>query len=114
MHHIHYQPKNEAASVFVHAMREKENESVYSEFEKLMRENRRQEAANLLREKKGNSSLLRNLDYIISRMDSEEAEAFLSDFPEDCSALILLQLLFHMNHFQGMVGVLSSFPDIIC
>lgn len=100
LHHIHYRPKNEAASVFVRAMREKGNESVYSEFEKLMRENRRQEAANLLREKKGNSSLLRNLDYIISRMDSEEAEAFLSDFPEDCSALILLQLLFRYESFS--------------
>ena len=64
--------------------------SVYSEFEKLMRENRRQEAAKLLREKKGTSVLLRNLDYIISRMDDEEAEAFLSDFPKDCSVLIRL------------------------
>ena len=94
LHHIHYQPKNEAASVFVRAMREKGNESVYSEFEKLMRENRRQEAAGLLREKKGTAALFRNLNYILSRMDSEEAETFLSDFPEDCSVLILLQLLF--------------------
>lgn len=94
LHHIHYQPENEAASIFVRTMREKGNESVYSEFEKLMRENRRQEAAKLLREKKGTSVLLRNLDYIISRMDNEETEAFLSGFPKDCSVLILLQLLF--------------------
>lgn len=94
LHHLHYQPENEAASVFVLTMREKGNASVYSEFEKLMRENRRQEAAKLLREKKGTSVLLRNLDYIISRMDNEETEAFLSDFPKDCSVLILLQLLF--------------------
>lgn len=53
LHHIHYQPKNEAAEMFVRAMRGKGNKSVYSEFEKLMRENRRQEAANLLRENKG-------------------------------------------------------------
>ena len=94
LHHIHYQPENEAASVFALTMREKGNASVYSEFEKLMRENRRQEAAKLLREKKGTSVLLRNLDYIISRMDNEETEAFLSGFPKDCSVLILLQLLF--------------------
>ena len=94
LHHIHYQPENEAASIFVRTIREKGNVSVYSEFEKLIRENRRQEAAKLLREKKGTSVLLRNLDYIISRMDDEEAEAFLSDFPKDCSVLILLQLLF--------------------
>lgn len=77
LHHLHYQPENEAASIFVRTMREKGNESVYSEFEKLMRENRRQEVAKLLREKKGTSVLLRNLDYIISRMDNEETEAFL-------------------------------------
>ena len=53
LHHIHYQPKNEAAEMFVRTMRGKGNKSVYSEFEKLMRENRRQEAANLLRENKG-------------------------------------------------------------
>lgn len=94
LHHIHYQPENEAASVFVRAMREKGNESVYSEFEKLLRDNKRQEAAKLLLEKKGTSVLLRNLDYIISRMDGEEAESFLSGFPKDCSVLILLQLLF--------------------
>ena len=94
LHHIHYQPENEAASVFALTMREKGNASVYSEFEKLMCENRRQEAAKLLREKKGTSVLLRNLDYIISRMDNEETEAFLSGFPKDCSVLILLQLLF--------------------
>lgn len=94
LHHLHYQPENEAASIFVRTMREKGNESVYSEFEKLMRENRRQEATKLLREKKGTSVLLRNLDYIISRMDNEETEAFLSGFPKDCSVLILLQLLF--------------------
>lgn len=104
LHHIHYQPKNEAASVFVRAMREKGNESVYSEFEKLMSENRRQEAANLLRKKKGNASLLRNLDYIISRMDSEEEKTFLSDFPEDCSALILLQLLFRYESISKGSG----------
>ncbi len=109
LHHIHYQPKNEAASVFVRAMREKGNESVYSKFEKLMRENRRQEAAGLLREKKGTSALLRNLDYIISRMDSEEAEAFLSDFPEDCSALILLQLLFRYESFSRVGGRIFKF-----
>lgn len=58
LHHIHYQPKNEAASVFVRAMREKGNESVYSEFERLMRENRRQEAASFLRQNKGTSVFL--------------------------------------------------------
>ena len=77
LHHIHYQPKNEAASVFVRAMREKGNES--------------------------------NLDYIISRMDSEEAEAFLSDFPEDCSALILLQLLFRYESFSRVGGRIFKF-----
>lgn len=94
LHHIHYQPKNEEAEIFVYAMRTKGNESVYSEFEKLMQENRYQQAAELLREKKGTSALLRNMDYIISRMDREDEQTFLSEFPEDCSTLILLRLYF--------------------
>lgn len=109
LHHIHYQPKNEAAEVFVHAMREKGNESVYSEFEKLMRENRRQEAAELLWEKKGTSALLRNIDYIISRMDKEEEQVFLSKFPEDCSTLILLQLLLRYEAKQKEEGRVFKF-----
>lgn len=56
LHHIHYRTKNEEAEIFVHAMRTKGNESVYSEFEKLMQENRCQQAAELLREKKGISA----------------------------------------------------------
>lgn len=109
LHHIHYQPKNEAAEVFVRTMREKGNESVYSEFEKLMRENRRQEAAKLLREKKGTSALLRNMDYIISRMDKEEEQVFLSEFPEDCSTLILLQLLLRYEAKQRGEGRVFKF-----
>lgn len=109
LHHIHYQPKNEAAEIFVRAMRGKGNESVYSEFEKLMRENRRQEAANLLREKKGTSALLRNMDYIISRMDKEEQQVFLSEFPEDCSTLILLQLLLRYEIKQREEGRVFKF-----
>lgn len=109
LHHIHYQPKNEAAEVFVRSMREKGNESVYSEFEKLMRENRRQEAAKLLREKKGTAALLRNIDYIISRMDKEEEQVFLSEFPEDCSTLILLQLLLRYETKQRGEGRVFKF-----
>lgn len=109
LHHIHYQPKNEAAEIFVRAMREKGNESVYSEFEKLMRENRRQEAAKLLREKKGTSALLRNMDYIISHMDKEEEQAFLSEFPDDCSTLILLQLLLRYEAKQRGEGRVFKF-----
>ena len=66
LHHIHYQPKNGEAEIFVRAMREKGNESVYSEFEKLMQENRCRDAAKLLQKKKGTSVLFRNMDYIIS------------------------------------------------
>lgn len=109
LHHIHYQPKNETAEIFVGAMRGKGNMSVYSEFEKLMRENRCQEAVDLLRENKGTSALLRNMDYIISRMDKEEEQAFLSEFPEDCSTLILLQLLIRYETKQREEGRIFRF-----
>ena len=111
LHHIHYQPKNEEAEIFVHAMRTKGNESVYSEFEKLMQENRCQQAAELLREKKGTSALLRNMDYIISRMDREDEQTFLSEFPEDCSTLILLQLLFRYEGVKRKNGRIFKFTQ---
>lgn len=109
LHHIHYQPKNVVAEVFVRAMRTKGNESVYSEFEKLMRENRYQAAAKLLQEKKGTSALLRNMDYIISRMDIDEEQIFLAEFPEDCSTVILLQLLFRYEAGQRKNGRIFKF-----
>lgn len=111
LHHIHYQPQNEEAEIFVHAMRTKGNESVYSEFEKLMQENRCQQAAELLREKKGTSALLRNVDYIISRMNKEEGQRFCMEFPEDCSTLILLQLLFRYEGKQRKDGRIFKFTQ---
>lgn len=111
LHHIHYQPQNEEAEIFVHAMRTKGNESVYSEFEKLMQENRCQQAAELLREKKGTSALLRNMDYIISRMNKEEGQRFFMEFPEDCSTLILLQLLFRYEGKQRKDGRIFKFTQ---
>lgn len=111
LHHIHYQPQNEEAEIFVHAMRTKGNESVYSEFEKLMQENRCQQAAELLLEKKGTSALLRNMDYIISRMNKEEGQRFCMEFPEDCSTLILLQLLFRYEGKQRKDGRIFKFTQ---
>ena len=92
-------------------MRTKGNESVYSEFEKLMQESRCQQAAELLREKKGTSALLRNMDYIISRMNKEEGQRFCMEFPEDCSTLILLQLLFRYEGKQRKDGRIFKFTQ---
>ena len=111
LHHIHYQPKNAEAEIFVRAMREKGNESVYSEFEQLMKENRHREATELLQEKKGTSALLRNIDYIFSRINREEVQTFLSEFPEDCSTLILLQLLFRYEGRQRKDGRIFKFTQ---
>ena len=44
------------------------------------------------------------MDYIISRMDREAEQTFLSEFPEDCSTLILLQLLFRYEGVQRKDG----------
>ena len=100
-----------SAEIFVRAMREKGNESVYSEFEKFMQEDRCREAAKLLQKKKGTSVLLRNMDYIISRMDREDEQTFLSEFPEDCSTLILLQLLFRYEGEQRKDGRIFKFTQ---
>ena len=50
-------------------------------------------------------------DYIISRMDREDEQTFLSEFPEDCSTLILLQLLFRYEGVKRKNGRIFKFTQ---
>ena len=72
LHHIHYDPKTETAKDFVKMIREGKNCSVYSQFETLMEAGRIVNAAQLLAYHKGNSVVIRNLNYLLSRCKSEE------------------------------------------
>ena len=72
-HHIHYRNKLSYGLMgrFISDVRSNRNLSHYHHFEKYMREGNRKAAANYLKTWKGESALIRNLNYILSRCDSE-------------------------------------------
>lgn len=73
-HHIHYKNKMDVGLMgrFITDVRSNKNFSHYHHFEKYMRDGEYQAAANYLKQFKGNSSLVRNLNYILSRCDNEK------------------------------------------
>lgn len=72
LHHIHYQPKTHMAKHFVNGIRESQNISYMSDFERLMRGKCFGEAAQCLKNGKGESELVRHLNYILSRCEDEK------------------------------------------
>ena len=92
LHHIHYQPINEEAREFVNAIRGRENLSVYSSFEKAIKNKDINDAVNVLKEGKGSGAILRNLDYLISRAASDEDVKYITENISSENAIILLQL----------------------
>ena len=73
LHHIHYKPKSDFGRSFVVLIREsKTNFSVYSSFEKQISEGRPEVAASILNAVKGSSAVIRRMDYILSRCQTEE------------------------------------------
>ena len=79
LHHIHYRPKNGVAERFVSMIRKGDNMSYYSDFEDMMANGATIDAAEYLKKVKGSGMLLRNLNYILSRCESdEEVEEVLS------------------------------------
>ena len=72
LHHIHYKAKNADATMFVTLIRSGENISAYSRFEKEMAEGYVVNAAKVLYEEKGSSMVVRNLNYLLSRCETEE------------------------------------------
>lgn len=70
LHHLHYKPKTPAASRFVGMVRGCKGGTVYSDVEFLMKSSR-VEAAQMLVTYKGTGALIRNLDYILSRCETQ-------------------------------------------
>lgn len=93
LHHIHYQPVNESAKMFVDGIRGKENLSVYSSFEKHMQRSEIREAVLALRKGKGSGALLRKLNYILSRCETEDDVSFVLRNLKTDNPLILIQLI---------------------
>lgn len=93
LHHIHYKPKNDKAAEFVNRMRGNSNESVYSVFERAIGSGDIAGAVEALKSGKGSGAVLRKLDYLISRCESEEDIQLVLDSISSSNIIILLQLL---------------------
>ena len=107
LHHIHYKTKNGLAVDFMNFMRGKENYSIMSNFEKLMRMSHVEgynvtpvTAAQYLLKEKGQGALLRNLDYLVSRcFSSDEIEQIIS-LIDTKNVILLYQLMLHYHQEQ--------------
>ncbi|MBR3507427.1 MAG: TerD family protein [Lachnospiraceae bacterium] len=95
LHHLHYQPKCDRAREFLADMRGQGNKSVYASFERLMNAGNIRGAVTTLKEGKGSGALLRNLDYIISRIEEPEDLNFVLQHLETKNNVMLMQLLLH-------------------
>lgn len=97
LHHIHFDAKTEEEKEFVDAMRTKGNKSVNSAFEKCICDNDIVGAADIIKDKKGEGALLRNLTYLLSRCNSEEEVKNILDKIEGQNGIILLQLMLRFS-----------------
>lgn len=100
LHHIHYKAKSEEAQSFVNAMRGKGNRSVFSDFERAMTERNIRSAVQILKSGKGSASVLRNLNYIISRCTSEEELQFVLDCIDTKNNIVLIQMLLQYARYK--------------
>ncbi|MBP5281173.1 MAG: hypothetical protein J6Z22_01595 [Lachnospiraceae bacterium] len=93
LHHIHYQPKTPFGRHFVSCMRSGKNSSAYSHFEASLKQGNIRKAVEDLSREKGTGAILRNLQYIVSRVRCEEDLQFVLDKIDTNNGIILLQLL---------------------
>ncbi|MCR4690630.1 MAG: hypothetical protein K5739_04745, partial [Lachnospiraceae bacterium] len=100
LHHIHYNAKTEEAKAFVCAMRGSGNESVFSEFERAMAEKNIKAAVDALKTGKGSAAVLRNLNYIISRCETDEDLAYVMEQIDTKNVIVLLQLLIYYSAYR--------------
>ena len=95
LHHLHYKAKNETAAQFLDAIRNKEPRSVYSVFERAVGEGRIKDAVDVLRDEKGTGAVLRNLDYLLSRCETDDEVDYVLDVIDGKNKILLIQLLLH-------------------
>lgn len=93
LHHIHYQPKCDEAAHFVACMRGKGNQSAYSKFEKAIANHDIQTACTILRDEKSPATVLRHLDYLMSRCKNQEDIDFVLKNINSNNTIVLMQLL---------------------
>ncbi|MBQ7308022.1 MAG: hypothetical protein IJW82_05800, partial [Clostridia bacterium] len=102
LHHIHYKPKTKLAINFVESMRYGKNCSAYSKFEKAISEGNIKLAVDILKNEKGVSVILRNLNYIVSRCkNDEDLEYLLKEIKTTNNILIIQNLIQYSNYKKG-------------
>ncbi|MBO4910147.1 MAG: hypothetical protein J5476_12795 [Lachnospiraceae bacterium] len=101
LHHLHYKAKTEEAKEFLDAMRGRENNSVYSEFEKAISEKDIRSAVDIIKAGKGSAALIRNLNYLISRCESTEDIEYICGNMETDNLIVLIQLLIQYSQMAG-------------
>ena len=92
LHHIHYKPRCERAREFINLMRNRGNESVYSELERKIAEGDIRGAVDCLVEGKGQGALIRSLNYLASRASDGDVDYIISRL-DRVKPLLLLQML---------------------
>lgn len=100
LHHIHYKPFDEISAQFVQGMRGKTNFSVYSEFEQALAQKDIQAAVKVLKSGKGSGAILRHLNYILSRCETQEEIDFVTSQISSTNGLVLMQLLMEYSRYN--------------
>lgn len=105
LHHIHYVPKSVQGRVIISLLYKKDVKSAYSEFERIMNSSgfKASEAAGYLKNAKGNGAVLRKLNYIMQKANTdEEIRNVLSELDNSASPIIILQMLnMYRNYKTG-------------
>ena len=104
LHHIHYKPVNGEAASFCALMRGDENHSAYSVFERNIASKDIPKAVDELRKTKGSGAVLRNLNYIVSRCETEEDIRYVLDSIDTKNNIILLQLYLSYRQYPSVKG----------
>ena len=109
LHHIHYKTSDPKGIEFLKAMRGDENHSALSEFERTLAEKGAVPAAQMLVRQKGSGMLMRELDHLLSRCESDEDVKAIIELIDTDNTIILLQLL---QHYQTAPASSRTFKFI--
>ena len=104
LHHIHYKPKTAKAQEFIKSIRYDKNQSTYSAFEKAMSNGDIPLALSILLKEKGSSAIMRNLNYLLSRCDSDEKVKIVMDKIKSKNNIVLIQLLLQYANYKSNEG----------
>lgn len=99
LHHIHFKPITKEEEKFVKQIRDGSGESAYSFFEQNV-DTDPVAAAKWLAKKKGGATVLRKLDFILSRCKKFDQVRKVLDSIETDNTIVLLQLLIKYNNYS--------------